>query len=183
MPPGDDPDNANTMQLISRQQIDLIVMALACDLTRVASLQYSNGRNHTQFPWIGSMADGHELSHAGNSDTAAWAEWSTREVWFAEQFAYLLQRLSEVPEGDSTMLDHTLVFWVNELAEGNSHTHNRMPFVLAGSAGGQVEGNRHLAYDNLPHNDLLVSILNVFGVETDTFGAAEFCNGPLPGFL
>jgi hypothetical protein len=182
-PPGTAPDDANTMHLVSQQQLDLMVMALACDVTRVASIQYSNGKNHTQFPWIGSMGDGHELSHAGDTDAGAWAEWSTREAWYSEQFAYLLGKLAAIPEGAGTMLDHTLILWANELAQGNTHSHNRMPFVLAGSAGGVIETGRLLTYAGLPHNNLLVSVLNAFGVEATTFGAPEHCTGPLDGLV
>ncbi len=182
-PPGTAPDDANTMHVVSQQQLDLMVMALACDVTRVASIQYSNGKNHTQFPWISSMGDGHELSHAGDTDTVAWAEWSTRETWYAEQFAYLLGKLAAIPEGASTMLDHTVILWANELAQGNTHSHNRMPFVLAGSAGGLIQTGRLLTYSNLPHNNLLVSVLNAFGVEATTFGAPEHGTGALDGLL
>jgi hypothetical protein len=174
------PDSASTMDQISALQLDMLVMAFACDLTRVASIQYSNGMNHTQFPWLGSMSDGHQLSHAGNTDAAAWAEWSQRERWYGQQFAYLVQRMSEIPEGDSTMLDHTVILWANELAQGNTHSHERMPFVLAGGLAGHFRTGRYLAYDHASHNDLLVSLQNAFGIESETFGAPEFCTGPLP---
>jgi hypothetical protein len=158
-----------------------MVMSFACDLTRVASIQYSNGMNHTQFPWIGSMGDGHALSHAGDTDVAAWAEWSLRERWYAEQVAYLLQRMSEIPEGEGTMLDHVVLLWVNELAQGNTHSHVRMPFVMAGNLGGYFRTGRYLAYDHLSHNNLLVSMQNAFGIEAQTFGDPAFCTGPLSG--
>ncbi len=172
-------DDANTMDRISQRQIDLLVMSLACDVTRVGSVQYSNGRNHTQFPWLSSMSDGHQLSHAGDEITESWDEWALRERWFCEQFAYLLQRLDEIPEGEGTMLDNTLIVWGNELAKGNTHSHYRMPFVLAGSAGQQFETGRYLQGLEQPHNNLLVSMLNLFGVETETFGHQDHCTGPL----
>lgn len=183
VPPGTNPDDANTMDAISRQQIDLMVMSLACDVTRVASLQYSNGRNHTQFPWISSMTDGHELSHAGDGLTTQWAEWSNREEWYCEEFAYLLGRLAAIPEGDGTMLDNTLIVWGNELAKGNTHSHYRMPFVMAGSAGNQFATGRYLQDLDQPHNNLLVSILNLFGIDAQSFGHPEHCDGPVSGLV
>ena len=183
-PPGDAPDDANTMHLISQQQLDLMVMALACDVTRVASLQYSNGRNHTQFPWLGAACPtATSCPHAGDTDSVAWAEWSTREAWFAEQFAYLLGRLQSIPEGEGTMLDHTVVLWANELAQGNTHSHDRMPFVLAGSAGGTLPTGRLLNFGGVSHNDMLVSLLNLFGLEHTTFGDPQHCTGPLTGLV
>jgi hypothetical protein len=180
-PPAHAPDSSSTMNLVSTLQLDMMVMAFACDLTRVASIQYSNGMNHTQFPWIGSMSDGHALSHAGDSDGAAWGEWALRERWYAEQVAYLLGRMSEIPEGEGTMLDHVVLLWVNELAQGNTHSHQRMPFVMAGDLGGHFRTGRYLAYDHQPHNDLLVSLQNAFGIESQTFGDPAFCTGPLGG--
>lgn len=180
-PPALEPNSASTMDQISALQIDMMVMAFACDLTRVASIQYSNGMNHTQFPWIGSMSDGHALSHAGPTDAASWAEWSTRERWYAEQFARLMQRMSEIPEGEGTMLDHTVILWVNELAQGNTHSHQRMPFVLGGNLAGHFRTGRYLTYQNEPHNNLLVSLLQAYGIESETFGDPAFCTGPLAG--
>jgi hypothetical protein len=180
VPPTLGTDDANVMDQISRNHIDMIKMAFACDLTRVASIQYSNGANHHTFPFIGSMGDGHGLSHAGNDDVAAWNEWTVRQTWYCGEFAYLMQQLASVPEGDVTMLDHTVILWVNELAQGNTHLHDRMPFVLAGSGGGALRTGRYLSYPGASHNDLLVSVLNAFGIPDQTFGHPDFCTGPLP---
>jgi hypothetical protein len=180
MPPALGTDDANVMDQISRNHLDLIKMAFACDLTRVASIQYSNGANHHTFPFIGSMGDGHGLSHAGNDDVAAWNEWTVRQTWYCGEFAYLMQQLASVPEGDVTMLDHTVILWVNELAQGNTHLHDRMPFVLAGSGGGTLRTGRYLNFAGASHNDLLVSLLNTFGIAEQTFGHPDFCTGPLP---
>jgi hypothetical protein len=181
MPGAIAPDSSSTMDQVSALQLDMMIMAFACDLTRVASIQYSNGMNHTQFPWIGSMSDGHALSHAGETDGVAWAEWATREQWYATQVARLLQRMSEIPEGMGTMLDHTVLLWCNELAQGNTHSHERMPFLLAGNLGGHFRTGRYLAYDHQPHNNLLVSLQNAFGIESQTIGDPAFCTGPLAG--
>jgi hypothetical protein len=91
-----------------------------------------------------------------------------------------MQQLASVPEGDVTMLDHTVILWVNELAQGNTHLHDRMPFVLAGSGGGALRTGRYLNFGGASHNDLLVSVLNAFGIPEQTFGHPDFCTGPLP---
>lgn len=173
------PDDAASMHLVSQAHIDLIAMAFACDITRVASLQYSNGANHHTFPFIGSNSDGHGLSHAGDDDAASWAEWTVRQTWYCEQFASLLGKLAAIPEGDVSVLDHTVILWVNELSKGNTHSHQRMPFMLAGSGGGYFRTGRYATYPNASHNDLLVSLQNAFGIEDTVFGAPEFCTGPL----
>lgn len=176
-----EPDSEDTMPDIARLHVDLMVMALACDLTRVASLQFSNAKNHIRFPWLDSLGDGHQLSHAGPSNDSAHEEWVKRDAWFASQFAYLLTKLDSVQEGDGTMLDNTVVLWINELSQGNTHSHINMPFVMAGSAGGYFDTGRYLQYDNASHSDLLVSIQNAFGIEDETFGDERFVNGPLSG--
>lgn len=175
-----DPNSEDTMQQVSELQIDMLTMALACDLTRVATLQFSNSRNHVRFPWLGSGSDGHYISHAWNSDPSAANEVSVRRRWYAGQLARLLGRLQEVPEGDGTMLDHTVVLWVSEIAHGD-HSHDRMPFVMAGNLAGHFRTGRYLDFGGQSHNDLLVSLQNAFGIDSQTFGASQFCTGPLVG--
>ncbi len=182
-PPDQNPDHEDTMPEIARLQIDLMVMAMACDITRVGSIQFSNAKNHIRFPWLESLGDGHSLSHAGPSNNEAKDELTARETWMATKVKYLMDRLAQVPEGNGTMLDNTLIFWMNELSRGNIHSQVDMPFLLAGGAGGALRTGRLLQYDGDPHNNLLVSFLNIFGVETETFGDERFCTGPLTGLL
>ncbi len=174
-------DNEDTMPLISRLHIDLLVMAFACDMTRVGSIQYSNAKNHIRFPWLESMGDGHQLSHAGPSNSIAHTEWVKRDNWFASEFAYLLTRLDSIQEGESTLLDNCAIIWINELSQGNTHSLVGMPFVLAGSAGGYFDTGRFIDYGEASHSDLLVSFQNAFGIEGDSFGDPQFANGPLAG--
>ena len=178
-----EPDSEDTMPDILKLQIDLMVSAMACDLTRVGSIQVSNAKNHIRYPWLESLGDGHSLSHAGPSNDEARTELELRGNWLAQQFSYLLDRLDALPEGDGTMLDNTVVLWGNELAQGNIHSQVSMPFVLAGSAGGALKTGRHIQYANRPHNDLLVTLLNAFGLEDTTFGDERFCTGPLSELL
>lgn len=172
-------NDENTMQDIARQHIDLMVLALSCDLTRVASLQFSNAQNHIRFPWLESYGDGHSLSHAGPSNSAAKEEWVARDNWYCQQLAYLLTKLKEIPEGDGTLLDNTCILWVNELSQGNTHSHSNMPFVLAGSAGGYFRTGRYVRFESASHNDLLLSLLRAFDIDDETFGDPAFCTGPL----
>jgi hypothetical protein len=175
-------DDENTMPQISRLQLDLIVTAFACDMTRVASIQYSTADNHIRFPWINSLGDGHGLSHAGDDDTDAHEQLVERDMWYAGEFAYLLNALKSIPEGPGTMLDNTLVLWCSELSIGNIHSHLSMPFMLAGSAGGALTTGRYLQYQSVPHNQLLLSIVQAFGINDATFGDPMFCSGALPNF-
>ena len=176
-----EPDNEDTMPLIAQLHIDLLVMAMACDITRVGSIQFSNAKNHIRFPWLDSLGDGHQLSHAGPSNADANSQWVARDTWFAQQFMYLMTKLDSIAEGDGTMLDNTVILWINELSQGNTHSVVNMPFVMAGSAGGYFDTGRYLQYQNAAHSDLLVSIQNAFGIEDDVFGDPRFASGPLSG--
>ncbi len=182
-PPELDPNSEDHMPEIAKLHLDLLARAFACDLTRVASLQFSTAWNKIRYPWLESTSVGHPLSHQVSSGDAADQEYVSRERWHAEQLAYLLGRLAEIPEGDGTVLDNTLVVWGNEVAQGNTHAHKNLPFLLAGDAGGALETGRYLEYESASHADLLVAVLQAMGVETDTFGHPDFCTGALSGLL
>lgn len=176
-----EPDSEDTMPQITTAHMDMLALALACDLTRVVTIQFSNAKNHIRFPWIDSLGDGHGLSHAGNSNVAAIDEWVRRDTWYAKQVAYLAKKLDSIEEGDGTMLDNTVIVWTSEIARGNTHSQKNMPFMLLGSAGGHFKTGRYVEYStSRSHNDLLVSLLHAFGGEDETFGDERFCTGPLP---
>jgi hypothetical protein len=170
---------------VGAAQLDLLVMALACDVTRVASLQWSRSVAETRFTWLGINDGHHTLSHLGDDDAVAVNKLLAINNWYAGQMAGLIARLAAVPDGNgTTLLDNTLVLWCNELAKGNTHSRRGAPYVLAGRAGGGLRTGRFLDYtgQELPHNDLLVSLLNVMGLPDTTFGKPDWSTGALPGF-
>lgn len=165
-------------------QLDLLAMALACDITRVVSLQWSRSVSQTRFSWLGITEAHHDLSHRGDDDAGAVDKLTRINRWYAEQLAFLLGKLKATPDGDGgTLLDNTLVLWCNELAKGNTHSRRGASYLLAGQAGGALRTGRFLRYAGGPHNDLLVSLLNAMDVPDRTFGKADWCNGPLAGLL
>jgi hypothetical protein len=165
-------------------QIDLLVMALACDITRVASLQWSRAVSQTRFSWLGITEGHHDLSHRGDDDAGARDKLMRINRWYAQQLATLLAKLKAIPDGDGTLLDNTLVLWCNELAKGNTHSRKGAPYVLAGRAGGALRTGRFLRLSEArPHNDLLVSLMGAMDLPDRTFGKPDWCNGPLPGLL
>jgi hypothetical protein len=167
-------------------QIDLMVMALACDITRVASLQWSRSVSQTRFSWLDITEGHHDLSHRSDSDLSAVDKLTRINIWYAQQFAALITRLKGTADGaGGTLFDNTLLLWCNELAKGNTHGRMGAPYVLAGGAGGGVRTGRFLRYDGqeLPHNNLLLSILNAMGVPDRSFGKPDWCTGPLTGLI
>ncbi len=172
------------MPALGRLQMDLLAAALACDLTRVATLQWTHAESNQTFPFLSIAGQHHTMSHAGDSDAAAQESLTRINIFYAEQFRYLLEKLSSYREGDRTLLDNTVVFWGIEVGKGNNHAHRDLPFLLAGSAGGRFRTGRFVDYlargRAQPHNNLLVSLANALGLPDQTFGAPEHCTGPLP---
>ena len=167
-------------------QLDLMTMAFACDLTRVASLQWARSVSQMRFSWLGITEGHHDLSHRSDSDVGAVDKLTRINTWYATQLAGLIQRLKSTPDGaGGTLFDGTLILWCNELAKGNTHSRISAPYVLAGSAGGALRTGRYLNYDgqSLPHNNLLVSLLNAMGLPDTRFGKTDWCTGPLTGLL
>lgn len=161
-------------------QMDLLALALACDLTRVATLQWSRAGSGMSFGWLGIPESHHSLAHAGDSDTAARNKLIAIETWYAEQLAYLITRLKEMPEGNGSVFDNTTILWFSDVSKGNDHSRKSMPLVLAGSCGGALRTGRHVTFSGRQHNDLLVSLLNAMEVPDDRFGDQDYCRGPLP---
>jgi hypothetical protein len=159
--------------------MDMLVMALRCDLTSVATMMWVDSASFIKFPWL-NLTDKihHGYQHAGD-----WEILKKIYRWFNEQLAYFLGQISDpaTREGDRTILDSTLMFWGTEIQRPSTHAYSDMPFVL--SSGGALRGGRWLRYASLPHNNLHVSLLNAFGVETQTFGKPKFCTGPLAGLV
>jgi hypothetical protein len=173
--------------VVGKLHMDLMVMALACDLTRVASLMWNRSVGGARFSWVDPSIDRghHDYSHDGDSATDTVEKLTKINVWYAEQFAYLLQRLDEIPEGDGSMLDNTVVFWCNELTKGNSHTRNDNKYVIAGGAQ-HFKMGRFLQFDyeqQVRHNNLLLSLVHAMGIEDTSFGKADWCSGPLTGMI
>ncbi len=169
---------------IGEMQMDLLVLALACGQTRVATLQWSRSVSDVRFTWLGITEGHHALSHLPDTDTPSQDALAAINTWYAERFASLVTKLKGYQEGDGTLFDQCLLLWCNELAKGNVHSRKDAPYVLAGSAGGALRTGRFLEYaGDVPHNNLLVSILNALGVPDTTFGRAEWCTGSLTGLL
>jgi hypothetical protein len=173
---------------ILRAQIDVMVNAMACGLTKVGTIQ---GSHHTselimsRFEGTEMYAPGydmrsHQASHYGASHDPAKPEFDhfvKQRRWWVSQFAYLLEQLKARPEGDGTMLDHSVVVLCSEVCDGNTHSHDNMPFVLAGGASGFISTGRllHLGYRR--HGDLLGSVARAMGQDVGSYG--DGTSGPI----
>ena len=194
---------------IGQMQMDLMILALQCDLTRVASLQWSTAESTVIHEWLPLQYTGtrehHMMTHNESVDVSQQANMVDQMTaltirsdltkihnWYAQQFAYMLGKLKAIDEGNGkSLLDNMLFFWTNELGEGGKHTYVNVPMVLAGSCGGQLPTGRYLDYlgnaapaygRGIAHNKLYVTFLKLFGIDENTFGIPDFM-GPIPGLV
>ena len=167
--------NDNTPQL-ARMQMDLLVNAMANDMTRVGTLQFMRSVGQARMRWLGIEDGHHSLSHEPDKNKGAQDKLEKINIWFAQQLAYLAKRLRDTPEpgGNGNMLDNTSIVWVNELGKGNSHTLDDIPFVIVGGGSGIKSGYRQVG-NNVPHNRLLLTLAQSMGHNITTFGEEKWC--------
>jgi hypothetical protein len=149
---------------------DLQVLAFQSDLTRVSTLVIGREGSNRVYPELGISDPHHPLTHHRNNPD--WIDKVTRiNTLHTELFAYLLERLKATPDGDGTLLDHSMVVYGSGLADGNSHTHEALPVLLAGRGGGTLKPGSHLvAKTGTPVTNLYLSMLDRMGVRPETLG-------------
>ena len=150
----------------TKLMIDMQVVAWQTDMTRVASFMLGRDGSNRPYREIGIPDGHHSISHHQNDPERVEKLIKIDELHVA-MFAYLLKRLQETPDGDGTLLDHSLIVFGSSLSESNIHTHDDLPIVLAGNANGQVKGNRHLVYPKeTPLNNLFLNMFDAADVPT-----------------
>jgi hypothetical protein len=160
-----------------------LVAALACDLTRVAVLQWSTGASGVSHDWANAPGSHHGISHGSEGVTASpeqRQQWLVNiETWYAGRMYDLCKALNDIPDGTGTLLDNTSVLWIHEQSNGGSHLRKDMPYVLAGAMGGAFRVGRCVQFNGVSHNNLLISLAEGMGVPTASFGDPDFSTGPL----
>jgi len=181
MPARIDPAAMANFPTIAKLQMDLMLLALTCGMTNIATFMFANSDSWQYYPWIGVNEEHHTMSHAPDSDMVTAEKLVKINIWTSQQITYMLDGLAKALDTDgSSVLDNSLLLWGNELGKGNSHTYKDIPWVLAGGVGGQLRMGRYLQYQSQPHNNMLVSIAQAFGFsDVKTFGDASVCTGPL----
>ena len=185
---------ADTYPADTASMMDLMVRALACDATRVATFMWGFEASNASFPFLDLQVDDdryHLLSHA--QDPAGMDAFAEVQRWFCQQFSALLDRLEAETLPEGTLLDHTIVVWASPVSVGWNHTSRNLPIVLGGRGGGYFTTGRYHRWGDLPGdtnthlyhggrtmNDLLLSIVHAAGLDhVETFGDAAYCTGPL----
>ena len=131
---------------------------------------FANEGSNRSYSFLGVPEGHHDLSH---HEGKAEKQEKIQKIneFHVTQFAYLLRRLREVPEGDGSLLDNSLIVYGSGIADGNSHAHSNLPIILAGRGGGWVEPGRHIAFpEGTPLTNLFLSMLNGVGISIDQLG-------------
>ncbi len=168
---------------VGQLQMDMILGAFQCGLTRVATLQWGNSNDQCTYSWLGVNTLGHDMAHNNNNCDPSGAKKLKTYRWYSEQFAYLLGKLDSIQEGSGTMLDNTVVLWASEFGDSNGHTPSNLLWLLMGNAGGQFRSGRILNCGGKSTNDVCTSLANAFGLPDKTFGNPAYCAGPLPDLI
>ena len=148
----------------SKLMMDMQVIAWQTDMTRVASFMMGRDGSNRPYREIG-ISDGHHSISHHQGDAERVEKLIRIDELHVGLFAYLLDKLQNTPDGDGTLLDHSLIVFGSSLSESNLHTHDDLPIVLAGNGGGRVKGNRHLVYPKeTPLNNLFLNMFDVAGM-------------------
>jgi hypothetical protein len=149
---------------------DLQVLAWQAEITRVSTFLMCKELSTAVYPKSGVRDAFHTLSHHSNVPDNI-NRFAVLNTYHVALFAYFLDKLRATPDGDGTLLDHSLVLYGSGMSDGNQHNHTDLPILLAGGASGRLKGGRHLRHPkNTPMANLLVAMLDKLQVTTDKLG-------------
>lgn len=153
-----------------RLMMDMIVLAFQTDLTRVCTCMFAQAGSNRSYKEIDVPDGHHDLSHHGG-DAEKLDKIRRINEYHMQQFAYFLERLKSIPEGDGSLLDQCLIVYGSGISDGNRHNHDHLPVLLAGRGGRTIESGRHLVYEEeTPMANLFLSLLDRVGLSVDQFG-------------
>jgi hypothetical protein len=178
-----DPRSEEHYERIGQLHMDLIVSALQCGVTRVATLQYGNSNDQCAYSFLGVNDLGHDLARNNNDCDPSGSKKTTVYKWYAKQAATLIEKLKAVPEGAGTMLDNTVILWASEFSDSYAHTSDKLTWLVMGNAAGYFRSGRIVDAQGRATNDLHTSLCNAFGIADQSFGNPAYCAGPLPDLV
>jgi hypothetical protein len=143
-----------------RLMLDMVTLAFQTDQTRIATCMLAQAGSNRSYGEIGVPEGHHDLSHHGG-DAEKLAKIQRINEYHMRQFAYFLERLDTIPEGDGSLLDNCMIVYGSGLGDGNRHNHDNLPVLLAGRGGGTLRTGRHLRYPiETPMTNLFLSLLD-----------------------
>jgi hypothetical protein len=159
-----------TFKEYAELMFDLQVLAFKADITRVSSFLMARENVDRSYSEIGLPEAHHAMSHHGNNPEKM-AAFSKLNTYHVDTLAYFLKKLQATPDGDGTLLDHTIVLYGSGMSDGNTHNNYSVPVVVVGGRDQEMKGNRHLTYPKgTPLANLSLSLMDKFGVNLERFG-------------
>jgi hypothetical protein len=157
----------------ARLMFDLQILALQGDITRVITFQLARETSNRTYREIGVTDPHHPLTHHGN-DPEKIAKVAIINQFHVSLFAEFLAKMAATPEGDGSLLDHSLYLYGSGMGNPNLHDHQNLPIIVAGGAAGQMRGGRHLKFEKpTPLANLHLTLLNKVGVDVDSFADSQ----------
>jgi len=154
----------------AKLMFDIQVLAYQADLTRIITFMMGREISGRTYPEIGVFDAHHPTSHHQNDPVKIEAV-TKINMFHASLFAYYLEKLRSTPDGDGSLLDHTMIIYGAGMSDSNAHSPNTLPILLAGGGAGQLKGGRHLRYsEDTPLANLHLALLDKLGAHIDTIG-------------
>lgn len=164
-----------------RLMMDMIATAFQTDTTRVATFMFGNSVSDISFRFLEGVSSSHHETSHHQKDPEKLRQYALISRWHVEQYAYLCRKLKSMKEGESNVLDNSMILFASALSDGNRHSPHNLPLVLAGKGGGRIDTGRHLVYgEDSPLSNLYVSVLDAFGAPVERFADST---GPLAGLM
>ena len=149
---------------------DLLVIAFVADITRVATVKLGMDRSQRVYFESGVEGPFHTLSHH-SEDVGKIEKYARLNAFHVQQFAYFLEQVRDMPDGDSNLLHQSVVLYGSPMGDSHVHGHDYLPIVLAGRAGGRIQGGRHVeCAPGTPISNILLSVARSLGIRANSVG-------------
>ena len=176
---------------VAKLHFDVITLAFACNLNRVATIQIGDGTDGTHYNVAGAQGERfHHISHrirsdgaSGDAITGAVDMHAAIDRLRMETFKHLLDRWANYSTPNGPMFDNAFALWTNHVADGRLHSFNNVPVLIAGNAGGFLRNGVYVNAGGTTNNRLLNTLLTAGGLPTESFGDAELATGLIDGLV
>jgi hypothetical protein len=150
---------------------NLMHLALQGDISRVFTFMVGHEPTDRSYAHIGVTGTHHSISHHGN-DAEKMAQYAKIATYQMVKLAEFIEKLKNTPDGEGTLLDHSLIYFGSGMSNGNAHDRNNPPALLIGGANGKLKGDRHIVAKKEPTANLLLAIAHLYNAQIDKFGAS-----------
>ena len=152
---------------------DILLLAFQTDSTRVATLMLADAGSNRSYPEVDVRDGHHELSHHQN-DKDKMEKIARIDRYLVERFGYFLEKLKSTTEGDSNLLNNSMILYGSAISDGNRHSHDDLPIILAGRGGGTIQTGRYVNHPNeTPLNNLFLAMADRMGAKLDKHGDSK----------